>query len=210
MSKVVLASANAGKLRELQALLADCGLEVLPQSSLGIVAPEEDGATFVENALLKARHAARESGLPAIADDSGLEVDALDGRPGIHSARYAGDNRSDDDNKAKLLGELAAVPAEARTARFRCAMVFVRDAGDPQPLVSEAAWEGSIGFEPRGAGGFGYDPLFVVAGDTRSAAEMPADEKNQVSHRAQALRALVRAIIEEVPGTGMPVPGTTD
>lgn len=194
MSKVVLASANAGKLRELQALLADCGLEILPQSALGIVAPDEDGATFVENALLKARHAARESGLPAIADDSGLEVDALDGRPGIHSARYAGDNRSDDDNKAKLLEELAAVPAVARTARFRCAMVFVRDAGDPQPLVSEAAWEGSIGFEPRGAGGFGYDPLFLVGDGELTAAELDPVLKNRVSHRGQALRALVHTL----------------
>jgi XTP/dITP diphosphohydrolase len=191
MSRVVLASSNAGKLRELQELLAGCGMEVLPQAAFGIAAPEEDGRSFAENALLKARYASRESGLPAIADDSGLEVDALDGRPGIHSARYAGPGRSDDANKLKLLEELAAVPAAARTARFRCAMVFVRSADDPAPLLAEAAWEGAIGLEPRGAGGFGYDPLFVVAGGTRTAAEMPAAEKNQVSHRAQALRTLV-------------------
>ena len=201
MSRVVLASANAGKLRELRELLAASGLEVLSQSDLGIVAPEEDGETFVDNALLKARYAARESGLPAIADDSGLEVDALGGRPGIHSARYAGANRSDADNKAKLLEDLAAVPVGARTARFRCAMVYVRDADDRSPLVSEAAWEGSIGLEPRGTGGFGYDPLFIVAGDDRTAAEMPAAEKNRVSHRAQALKALVSAIRNEVPGS---------
>jgi XTP/dITP diphosphohydrolase len=201
MSRVVLASANAGKLRELRELLATSGLEVLLQSDFDIVAPEEDGETFVDNALLKARYAARESGLPAIADDSGLEVDALGGRPGVHSARYAGANRSDADNKAKLLEDLAAVPVAARTARFRCAMVYVRDAEDPSPLVSEATWEGSIGFEPRGTGGFGYDPLFIVAGDNRTAAEMPAAEKNRVSHRAQALKALVSAIRNEVPGS---------
>jgi XTP/dITP diphosphohydrolase len=200
MSRVVLASANAGKLRELRELLATSGLEVLSQSDLGIIAPEEDGETFVDNALLKARYAARASGLPAIADDSGLEVDALGGRPGIRSARYAGANRSDADNKAKLLEDLAAVPVGARTARFRCAMVYVRGADDPSPLVSEAAWEGSIGLEPRGTGGFGYDPRFIGAGDDRTAAEMPAAEKNRVSHRAQALMALVSAIRNEVPG----------
>jgi XTP/dITP diphosphohydrolase len=201
MTRVVLASANAGKLRELQELLAGCGMQVLPQSALGIVAPEEDGKTFAENALLKARHASGESGLPAIADDSGLEVDALGGRPGIHSARFAGTERSDEANKVKLLEELAAVPAAARTARFRCAMAYVRSADDPAPLVSEAAWEGAIGFEQCGAGGFGYDPLFIVAGGTRTAAEMPAAEKNRVSHRAKALQALVVAIRREVPGT---------
>jgi XTP/dITP diphosphohydrolase len=192
--QVVLASANAGKLREMQALLAGSGFEVLPQSAFGIEAPAEDGATFPDNALIKARHAARASGLPAIADDSGLEVDALGGRPGIHSARFAGAGRSAEDNNDRLLRELAGVAAAARTARFRCAMVFVRDADDPAPLVHEAAWEGTIGFARRGAGGFGYDPLFIVGGDTRTAAEMPAEEKNQVSHRGQALRALVQAI----------------
>ena len=194
MPRVVLASGNAGKLRELQELLAGCGLEVVPQSALGIEAPEEDGRTFVDNALLKARHAARESGLPAIADDSGLEVDALGGRPGIHSARFAGADRSDEANKMRLLQELATVPEAQRGARFRCAMAYVRNADDPRPLVCEATWEGAIGFEQRGVGGFGYDPLFVVAGGTRTAAEMPAGEKNRVSHRAQALRKLVEQI----------------
>jgi XTP/dITP diphosphohydrolase len=197
MSRIVLASANAGKLKELQELLAGSGMQVLPQAAFGIAAPEEDGRTFVDNALLKARYASRECGLPAIADDSGLEVDALGGRPGIHSARYAGPERSDEANKLKLLEELAAVPAPARTARFRCAMAFVRSADDPAPLLAEATWEGTIGFEPRGAGGFGYDPLFVVAGGARTAAEMLAAEKNQVSHRAQALRALVGRIRSE-------------
>lgn len=196
LRRVVLASGNAGKLRELQALLAGCGLEVLPQSALGIDSPPEDGESFTENALIKARHAARASGLPAIADDSGLEVDALGGRPGIHSARFAGEGCGDEDNIARLLQELAGVPTAARGARFHCAMVFVRDADDPAPLVREGSWEGSIGIERRGAGGFGYDPLFIVAGDTRTAAEMPAAEKNRVSHRAQALTALVAALRE--------------
>ena len=196
MRRVVLASGNAGKLREMQALLAGCGFEVLPQSAFGIEPPHEDGTSFVDNALIKARHAARLSGLPAIADDSGLDVDALGGRPGIHSARYAGPGCSDEDNNVRLLAELSSVPAGRRTARYHCAMVFVRDADDPAPLVREGCWEGEIGFAGRGRGGFGYDPLFIVAGDGRTAAEMPASEKNRVSHRAQALTALVAALQE--------------
>jgi XTP/dITP diphosphohydrolase len=195
--KVVLASGNAGKLREMRELLAGCGFEVLPQSEFGIDPPHEDGSSFVENALIKARHAARASGLPAIADDSGLAVDALGGRPGIHSARFAGDGCGDEDNNARLLAELADVPAGRRSARYHCAMVFVRDADDPAPIVREGRWEGSIGLGRRGRGGFGYDPLFVVAGDTRTAAEMPTAEKNRVSHRAQALKALVDALTAE-------------
>jgi len=194
MRRVVLASGNAGKLREMRALLAGCGLEVLPQSGFGIDPPHEDGSSFTENALIKARHAARLSGLPAIADDSGLAVDALGGRPGIHSARFAGEGCRDEDNNAMLLAELAHAPAGSRGARYHCAVVFVRDADDPAPIVREGRWEGSIGFEGRGAGGFGYDPLFIVAGDTRTVAEMPAEEKNRVSHRAQALTALVEAL----------------
>lgn len=197
---VVLASGNAGKLREMQALLAGSGFEVLPQSAFGIEPPPEDGDSFVANALIKARHAARVSGLPAIADDSGLAVDALGGRPGIHSARYAGEGRSDADNNARLLAELLEVPPARRGAHFHCAMVFVRDADDPAPIVREGRWDGVIGFEPRGDGGFGYDPLFVVAGGTRTAAELPPGEKNTQSHRAQALRALVAALREEVAG----------
>lgn len=192
--RVVLATGNAGKLREIQALLAGCGFEALPQSDFGVVPPPEEGATFIDNALTKARHAARVSGLPAIADDSGLEVDALGGRPGVHSARYAGAACSYDANNAKLLRELVGVPPQARGARFRCAMVFVRDADDPQPVVCEASWEGRIGAQLRGTGGFGYDPLFEVDGGTLTAAEMPAAEKNKVSHRGQALRALVAAL----------------
>jgi XTP/dITP diphosphohydrolase len=187
---VVIATGNPGKLREIVAILREHRLDFAAQPELGITSPAEDGASFAANALIKARHAAAHSGLPAIADDSGLEVDALDGRPGVHTARYAGPGAGDEANNDKLIGELAGVPAARRGARYRCAMVFVRAADDPEPIVAEAAWEGRIGFERRGSGGFGYDPLFVVAGGDFTAAEMPADEKNRVSHRGQALRAL--------------------
>lgn len=186
----MLATGNPGKLAEMRAILASHGLAVVAQSDFRIEPPVENGASFVANALLKARHAAAVSGLPAIADDSGLEVDALGGRPGLHTARYAGPAADDRANNDKLLAELAGVPMPRRSARYRCAMVFVRDAADRSPLIAEASWSGSIGFEPRGAGGFGYDPLFVVAGACRTAAEMPAAEKNRVSHRGQALMAL--------------------
>lgn len=190
MRRVVLATGNPGKLREMRAILAGHDLEVVPQSEFGIEPAAEDGDSFAANALIKARHAARACGLPAIADDSGLEVDALGGRPGLHSARYAGAERDDRANNERLLAELAGVPAERRAARYRCAMAFVRDADDAQPLLAEASWTGRIGLEPRGAGGFGYDPYFVVEGDGRTAAEMPAEEKNRASHRGQALVAL--------------------
>lgn len=189
MRRVVLATGNPGKLREMRAILAGHELLVVPQSELGIAPPAEDGDSFVANALIKARHAAAASGLPAIADDSGLEVDALDGRPGLHSARYAGEPADDRANNERLLAELAGVPAEARRARYRCAMVFVRSAEDPDPVVAEASWAGHVGFEPKGSGGFGYDPYFVTA-DGRTVAEMPAQEKNRVSHRGQALAVL--------------------
>ena len=188
--RVVIATGNAGKLREIVAILDGHGLEIAPQSEFGIEPPVEDGDSFVANALIKARHAAACSGLPAIADDSGLEVDALDGRPGIHTARYAGPDVDEEANKDKLLAELAGVPAARRGGRYRCAMVFVRSADDADPIVAEGTWEGRIGFERRGTGGFGYDPLFVVAGGTITAAEMPEAVKNRVSHRGLALRAL--------------------
>jgi XTP/dITP diphosphohydrolase len=188
--RVVLATGNPGKLREMRAILAGHGLEVVPQSELGIAPPVEDGDSFVANALIKARHAAAIAGLPAIADDSGIEVDALGGRPGIHAARYAGADVDEEANNDKLLAELAGVPAARRGARYRCAIVFVRSAGDATPIVAEAAWEGRVGFERRGSGGFGYDPLFIVEGGDVTAAEMPAAEKNCVSHRGQALATL--------------------
>ncbi len=190
MRRVVLATGNPGKLREMRAILAGHELEVVPQSELGIGPPAEDGDTFVANALIKARHASAQSGLPAIADDSGLEVDALGGRPGLRSARYAGPGADERANNERLLAELAGVPAERRGARYRCAMVFVRAAHDAAPVVAEAAWPGRIGFAARGAGGFGYDPYFIVDGDGRTAAEMPATEKDHASHRGQALTAL--------------------
>lgn len=192
--RLVLATGNPGKLRELRAILAPWKVEVLPLSDFTPSAAEETGTTFVDNALIKARFAARMAGLPAIADDSGLEVDALGGGPGVRSARYAGEGADDAANNALLLRELGQVPDARRTARYRCAMAYVRSADDPAPVVREANWEGRIGHGPRGQGGFGYDPLFVVAGGERTAAEYAADEKNRVSHRGQALRALVAAL----------------
>jgi XTP/dITP diphosphohydrolase len=191
--KAVLASGNAGKVREFAALLAARDIEVIPQSAFGIVTPEETGSTFLENALLKARHAAT-TGLPALADDSGIEVDALQGRPGVRSARYAGEHASDADNLALLLRELAAVPEARRTARYRCVLVFVRDPQDPQPIVATGTWEGRVLSAPRGTGGFGYDPVFQPEGLTMSAGELPAAQKNVLSHRAQALQTLLAAL----------------
>jgi XTP/dITP diphosphohydrolase len=192
--KAVLASANAGKVREFAALLAARDIEVIPQTEFGIIPPEETGATFLDNALLKARHAAAAAGLPALADDSGIEVDALQGRPGVRSARYAGEHASDADNSRLLLAELAAVPDEQRTARYRCVLVWVREAADPAPLIASGVWEGRVLTAARGAGGFGYDPVFQPAGLELSAAELPAAQKNLLSHRAQALRALLVAL----------------
>jgi XTP/dITP diphosphohydrolase len=192
--KAVLASSNAGKVREFAALLAARNIEVIPQTAFGIVTPAETGTTFRDNALLKARHAAAMSGLPALADDSGIEVDALGGRPGVRSARYAGEYASDTDNLNLLLRELAGVPAGQRRARYRCVLVFVRAAADPDPIVTEGVWEGRVLTAPCGAGGFGYDPLFQPEGCELSAAQLPPAQKNAISHRAQALRALLAAL----------------
>ena len=189
--RVVLATGNAGKLRELSALLAPHGLTLLRQTELGVDSVEETGETFEANALLKARHAARVTGLPALADDSGIEVDALGGRPGVRSARFAGDTATDDANLKRLLKCLGDTPESARTARYRAVIVMVHDADDPQPVIAHGAWEGAITRIPRGTGGFGYDPIFLPAGSTLTAAEMTADAKNAVSHRAQALRDLI-------------------
>lgn len=190
-ARLVLATGNAGKLRELQAILAPWRVEVLPLSEFTDSAAEETGCSFVENAMLKARFAAKAAGLPAIADDSGLEVDALGGAPGIYSARYAGEGAGDAANNARLLREMAGVPDANRAARYRCAMVFVSRPDDPAPVVCEASWKGLIATATRGDGGFGYDPLFIVDGTVRTAAEFDAGEKNRVSHRGKALRALV-------------------
>ena len=194
MKRVVLASANPGKLRELATLLAPLGAELISQATLGIESAAETGTTFLDNALLKARHAAGESRLPALADDSGLEVDALGGGPGVWSARYAGEGASDAANLALLLKELAGVPEARRGARYRCVLALVRDADDPAPIIACGVWEGRIALTPRGSGGFGYDPAFVPQGETRTAAELPPDEKNALSHRGLAGRALVAAL----------------
>jgi XTP/dITP diphosphohydrolase len=189
--KVVLATANPGKQREFAALLGPRGLELVLQSALGINSIAETGSTFEANALLKARHAATHSGLPALADDSGLEVDALGGRPGVWSARFAGPEASDAENNAELLRELAARPGAARSARYRCVLALVRRADDPQPLVARGVWEGRIGTTPKGSGGFGYDPYFIPAGFECTAAELSAVQKNALSHRGAALRDLI-------------------
>lgn len=196
MKHVLLASGNVGKLREMSVLLAPLGLELLTQGSLGIHSVAETGTTFIENALLKARHGARLAKLPAIADDSGIEVDALDGRPGVYSARFAGENASDDENLRKLLTELHGVPTEFRQARYHCVIVFVRDANDRLPIIAHGTWEGQITTEPRGTGGFGYDPIFLPSGLHSTAAQLPPEQKNKLSHRAQALAALVKELGE--------------
>jgi XTP/dITP diphosphohydrolase len=193
--KLVLATANHGKQREFEALLAPLGVTLILQSELGIRSVPETGATFEANALIKARQAARVSHLAALADDSGLEVDALGGRPGVWSARYARESARDEDNNARLLRELAGVPLRQRRGRYRCVLALVRDAHDTAPLIAAGSWEGHIAMSAAGDGGFGYDPLFVPDDQAgRSAAELPAALKNRVSHRAQALAMLVRQL----------------
>ena len=194
MNKLVLASGNAGKLAEFNTLLADVGFEVRPQSEFGVDDAEETGLTFIENAILKARHASQATGLPALADDSGLVVDALGGAPGLYSARYAGEHGNHAANIDKLLHELRNVPDEHRSARFVCVLALLRHADDPQPLIAQGTWEGRILHARQGDGGFGYDPVFFSPTDHRSAAELPADVKNLVSHRGRAM-AMLRAAL---------------
>jgi XTP/dITP diphosphohydrolase len=194
---LVLASGNPGKLRELAALLAPLQLQLIAQGALGIESVPETGTTFLANAVLKARHAAARSGLAALADDSGLEVDALGGRPGVWSARFAGEGASDAANLERLLAELDGVPEAARQARYQCVIACVREPADPAPFIASGTWEGRIVHEPRGTGGFGYDPVFVPAGEERTAAQLPAALKNALSHRAQALKALVAGLASE-------------
>ncbi|WON77854.1 XTP/dITP diphosphatase [Serratia sp. UGAL515B_01] len=194
MQKVVLATGNPGKVRELADLLADFGLDVIAQTDLGVDSAEETGLTFIENAILKARHAAQITGLPAIADDSGLAVDALGGAPGIYSARYAGADASDQQNLEKLLVALQDVPQGKRNAQFHCVLVYMRHAEDPTPLVFHGSWAGEIAFASAGNGGFGYDPIFYVPELNCTAAELTRDEKSAVSHRGKALKLMLEAM----------------
>ncbi|MFC6377951.1 RdgB/HAM1 family non-canonical purine NTP pyrophosphatase [Tatumella terrea] len=194
MQKVVLATGNAGKVRELAEPLAAFGLDIIAQTDLGVDAPEETGLTFIENALLKARHAAQVTGLPAIADDSGLAVEALNGAPGIWSARYAGEEASDAQNLDKLLVAMKDVPEDQRHAAFHCVLVYLRHANDPTPLVFHGRWPGVITREAHGEGGFGYDPVFLLPESGKTAAEMTKAEKLAVSHRGQALKQLLDAL----------------
>jgi len=193
---VVLASNNPGKVREFNQLLSSLELEVVPQSRFHVPEAEETGLTFVENAILKARNAAQHANLPALADDSGLEVDALNGAPGIYSARYAGPGASDTENLEKLLVMLNGVPEDRRTARFQCVLVYLRHALDPTPLICQGTWEGRILTAPRGQHGFGYDPVFFVPTHGCASAELAPEQKNTLSHRGQALRRLLTTLRE--------------
>lgn len=194
--QIVLASGNAGKLAEIQNALADFGVALISQKSLGVIDAIENGLSFVENAIIKARHAATITGLPALADDSGLEVDFLNGAPGIYSARYAGENANDAANNQKLLDALKNVPVEKRSARFVCVLVYMRHANDPMPLICQGSWQGRILEQPDGDGGFGYDPLFFVPDLNLTAARLSKTEKNAISHRGQALSELKARFIQ--------------
>lgn len=189
--QIVIASSNPGKIAELQTLLSILPIEWIPQSEFDIPDITETGKTFIENAILKARHASKLSGLPAIADDSGLVVDALDGAPGVYSARYAGENATDDDRIQKLLADMKQVDAQNRSAAYHCVLALVEYEDDPAPLICHGIWEGSILFEPRGKNGFGYDPIFYVPTHKRSAAELSVAEKNSISHRGQVVDQLL-------------------
>ena len=199
MQKIVLASNNKGKVREFGEMLSTLNMEVVPQATFDIEDADETGLTFVENAIIKARHASAIAGLPAIADDSGLEVDFLNGAPGIYSARYSGqkntgEGASDEKNLLKLLDALKEVPKGKRTARFQCVLVYMRHAEDPTPLICQGTWEGIITTDPHGENGFGYDPIFYVPTHNCSSAELGAEEKNKLSHRGQALKKLLAAL----------------
>ncbi len=192
--KIVLASSNSGKLREIQAVLNQQRYQLIKQSEFNVPDVAETGTTFVENAIIKARHAAELTGLPALADDSGIEVDFLQGAPGVYSARYAGQHGDNDANNAKLLQELKGVADDQRSARFQCVIIYMRHVQDPMPLICEGTWEGRILHEPSGVNGFGYDPLFFVPTHGCSSADLDPAEKNKISHRAQALQKLIVAL----------------
>lgn len=193
-NQLVLASNNVGKVREVGQILAELSMDVMPQGDFDVEDIAETGTTFIENAIIKARHAAEVTGLPAVADDSGLVVDALNGQPGVWSARYAGEGASDQANLNKLMEQLGDTPDEQRSARFLCLMVFMRHAADPTPVIAQGVWEGRISTAAAGDNGFGYDPVFWVAEHGCTAAELSAEVKNSLSHRGQALRALVAAM----------------
>jgi len=193
--KIVLATGNKGKLAEFQHLLESLPFDILPQSDFEVPEAVEDGLSFVENALIKARHASHLTDLPAIADDSGLEVDALNGAPGIYSSRFSGENATDRQNNLRLLSLLQEVPREQRTARFHCLLVFLRHAEDPTPLICQGTWEGLIGFTPEGDNGFGYDPLFYIPELDCSSAQLGKEEKNRISHRAKAMALLQERLV---------------
>ncbi|WP_461519976.1 XTP/dITP diphosphatase [Porticoccus sp.] len=192
--KVVLATGNKGKLAEFQQLLAGLDMTVVPQSDFQVPDAVENGLSFVENAIIKARHAARLTGLPAIADDSGLEVDVLNGAPGIYSARFSGENATDDKNNLRLLSLLQEIPEEQRTARFQCLLVYMRHPEDPTPLICQGTWEGKIAFNAQGENGFGYDPLFYIPELGCSSAQLDKDEKNRISHRGKAMAQLLEKL----------------
>jgi len=196
MEKIVLASNNAGKVKEIHALLKDFDINVVSQSEFDVDSVAETGLTFVENAIIKARYAALKTGLPAIADDSGIEVDALNGAPGIYSARFSGEDANDKDNNKKLLKSLKDIPEAQRTARYQCVMVFMRHAADPTPIIATGSWEGIILESTKGSGGFGYDPLFYIPTHQCTAAELSAELKNKLSHRAKALISLLHKLQE--------------
>lgn len=196
--KIIFASNNSGKILELQTRLSQFKLHIAPQGELGVNEIPETGLSFVENAIIKARHACSQTGLPAIADDSGLEVDTLNGAPGLYSARYAGKNAKAEDNIKKLLAELASVAKNKRQARFYCVLVYLAHAEDPTPLICEGVWNGTILSEPLGNNGFGYDPIFFDPIEQFSAAQLPLDKKNQISHRGKALRLLMERLPEKL------------
>jgi XTP/dITP diphosphohydrolase len=196
--QVVLASSNAGKIKELQNMLNDLDLTIVPQTDLQVSEVAETGLTFIENALIKARNACEQTGLPALADDSGLAVKALQGAPGIYSARYAGENAQAGDNIDKLLQAMQHVPADERQAAFHCVLVFMRHAKDPTPIICQGTWQGEILLSPQGDKGFGYDPIFYVPNEKKTAAELPLHVKNQLSHRGKALHRLLKKLSNKI------------
>jgi XTP/dITP diphosphohydrolase len=196
--KIVLATGNKGKVKELAAMLSDLSIEVLPQSDFAVTEVAETGSTFIENAIIKARHAAKHTGLPAIADDSGLAVDALGGAPGVYSARYSGENATDQSNITKLLGLMADVPNDKRQAKFLCVLVYMRHADDPSPIICQGEWCGEIMTEPQGDNGFGYDPIFWVNQQNSSSAQLSSQQKNALSHRGKALKLLLAQLQNQI------------